>query len=920
VSSTRVCPQCGTRYEGEQRFCSLDGATLIAEQQSDTLTGSVLADRYLVREKLGEGGMGEVYLAEHIRMKRKVAVKVMRKWLTSDPAAIGRFHREAENASQISHPNVAAVYDFGETSDGLVYLAMEFVAGESLTHVLERERILNHMRASDVVSQIADALASAHSLGILHRDLKPDNVMIGRTRVGTDLVKLLDFGIARVMGRETQHFTSTGLIIGTPDWMAPEQISGDQMDARADIYALGLIAFRMLTGEGAFGNASSQDTLLAKMTKSPRRLSEVLPDLAWPEALQSTLDRVLAPDPADRYTDALAFASDFYYAVSQLPMTTDAEAYLSALSQRAVTPSRGASSVEPTPPRPFAGFTDSGASSGVSAAFGSGGRTVSGETARAVTPAVPQPATEEATARTPVELSDSAESPRSGETATASTTSGEVGPMYGGAAAAPRTGETPRRRWSPRLVGAAAGAVVLIAIVAVWSWGSGKAPTGNKAPAAARTDSALVVSDAKPDSSSARALEGVRATGVLALDSVRKRSERSVFRVSGRSGAGLAGFLADSQGIVLTSAAVFGARGDTVTVMVDGSKRLWGRVLDNDPKSGLAAVVISMKLCGRCSVLALAADSSTRAKASDSVVIVGGPSLTNARATTRGTVVAGEEAGGRLTTNARAGMAQMGGPVLLANGRVAGVARSNSSSGLLVAGAGAAKTFLSAAMASLGKVKAIDSLPPTWPSRPVELEALREGERRSPAQIDRFRLPDKDEYSVLIMTPQVVAWRKHFADSLRGHPSLIGNYCHKEENCDSIEWWLKWNEYVTERRAVVIVQISPKVAPAPQIGRPPTKLTFRGRKFGSLELVRDNVPATPIEAARIHAVTNPGDYSPDQQFNSGIYVFTASDFVGGRVELRIYDESPKPKQTTIGISKDVLAAINADLAAYATPR
>ena len=184
--AAKLCPQCGTRYEGDNRFCTLDGATLVLENPTDALTGTTLADRYDIGPKLGEGGMGEVYLATHIRMKRKVAVKVMRAWLTKDPAAIGRFHREAENASQITHPNVAAVYDFGE-ANGLVYLAMEFVEGEPLTVVLDREKTLNHIRAADIVSQTADALAAAHSLGILHRDLKPDNVMIGRTRARTDL-------------------------------------------------------------------------------------------------------------------------------------------------------------------------------------------------------------------------------------------------------------------------------------------------------------------------------------------------------------------------------------------------------------------------------------------------------------------------------------------------------------------------------------------------------------------------------------------------------------------------------------------------------------------------------------------------------------------------------------------------------------
>src|SRR5688572_4789429 len=295
--------------------------------------------------------MGEVYLAEHIRMKRKVAVKVMRAWLTKDPAAISRFHREAENASQITHPNVAGVYDFGETSEGLVYLAMEFVEGEPLTAVLDREKVINHIRASDIVTQTADALAAAHSLGILHRDLKPDNVMIGRSRARTDLVKLLDFGIARVMGRETQHFTSTGLIVGTPEWMSPEQIAGDKLDARSDIYTLGLIAFRMLTGEGAFSGATSQEVLLQKMTKSPRRLADVKGDVEWPEDLQVAMDKVLATDASRRYDDALNFAADFYAGVSQLPMTQSAEEYLSLLTQRSMSTPARLGTVESTPVR-----------------------------------------------------------------------------------------------------------------------------------------------------------------------------------------------------------------------------------------------------------------------------------------------------------------------------------------------------------------------------------------------------------------------------------------------------------------------------------------------------------------------------------------------------------------------------------------
>ena len=165
-----------------------------------------------------------------------------------DADAITRFNREASNASRISHPNVAAVYDFGETSDGLIYLAMEFVDGPSLTTLIERHGALPPLRAADIVRQAADALAVAHDMGIVHRDLKPDNIMIAKTRDGSDLVKVVDFGIAKAAGNDAQKVTKTGLVVGTPEYMSPEQLAGDKLDGRSDIYSLGLVAFNMLTG------------------------------------------------------------------------------------------------------------------------------------------------------------------------------------------------------------------------------------------------------------------------------------------------------------------------------------------------------------------------------------------------------------------------------------------------------------------------------------------------------------------------------------------------------------------------------------------------------------------------------------------------------------------------------------------------
>src|SRR3982751_1632735 len=167
----KICPVCSTEYADDVKFCPNDGQTLRSAAPANNLVGQIIAERYHVLKKLGEGGMGQVYLAEHVKMGRKSAVKVMNPGMVNDADAISRFNREASNASKINHPNVAAVYDFGETSDGLIYLAMEFVEGPSLTKIIEAGA-LPPQRAADITRQAADALTVAHDMGIVHRDLK----------------------------------------------------------------------------------------------------------------------------------------------------------------------------------------------------------------------------------------------------------------------------------------------------------------------------------------------------------------------------------------------------------------------------------------------------------------------------------------------------------------------------------------------------------------------------------------------------------------------------------------------------------------------------------------------------------------------------------------------------------------------------
>jgi hypothetical protein len=318
VPAPKICPTCGTEFPADERFCPRDGSALRAQDGGTGLIGSIIADRYLVLEKLGEGGMGRVYLAEHVKMGRKSAVKVMNPGTVTDADAISRFNREAANASRISHQHVAQVYDFGETSDGLIYLAMEYVEGESLTDVLARDGALPPERAGEIVRQVGEALSVAHDMGIVHRDLKPDNVMLAKFRDGSDCVKVVDFGIAKAAGVEAQKVTKTGLVIGTPEYMSPEQIAGDPLDGRSDIYSLGLVAFNMLTGRLPFPSRTAQESVIMRLTEPPVRLAKMRPQIAWTPKVQEVMDKALQRDAALRYSSANEFGRALSAAVKGL--------------------------------------------------------------------------------------------------------------------------------------------------------------------------------------------------------------------------------------------------------------------------------------------------------------------------------------------------------------------------------------------------------------------------------------------------------------------------------------------------------------------------------------------------------------------------------------------------------------------------
>ncbi|HSY81086.1 MAG TPA: protein kinase [Gemmatimonadaceae bacterium] len=348
----KTCPTCGTEYPVSERFCPKDGSALRSTDVHADLVGQVVAERYHVLQKLGEGGMGQVYLAEHVRMARRCAVKVMSPNLTRDPDAVSRFNREAANASRITHPNVAAIYDFGETSDGLIYLAMEFVDGEPLTKLIQRLGALPLARAVTIARQTADALTVAHELGIVHRDLKPDNIMIGRGREGADMVKVVDFGIAKASQNEAQKVTKTGLVVGTPEYMSPEQLAGDKLDGRSDVYSLGLVTFVMLTGKLPFPSETAQEAMLMRLMEKPKTLAEMRPDLAFPPGLQAVFDKVLARDMTQRYAVAADFGADLVRAAQAggvaVPRQSPYGAVTTAMDAMAVGKAGAASTVPAT--------------------------------------------------------------------------------------------------------------------------------------------------------------------------------------------------------------------------------------------------------------------------------------------------------------------------------------------------------------------------------------------------------------------------------------------------------------------------------------------------------------------------------------------------------------------------------------------
>jgi serine/threonine protein kinase len=298
----RRCPVCGLRYPVEFNVCPKEGATLVdaeADKQEDEFVGTTLAQTYAITKVIGEGGMGRVYQAQHTRIGGKMfALKMLHPEFARQPEVLSRFQREAEAAASIKNAHVIDVYDVDRTPDGRPYIVGELLEGTELADYLQKVGSLPVPRAVRITRQICKALAAAHARGIVHRDMKPENVFL-TGEIEKPHAKVIDFGISKTGDTPGTALTKTGMIMGTPSYMAPEQAKGDKVDQRVDIYATGAILYCCLTGKRPFDRNDPTATLAAVLTEEPQRPRELNDTI--PERLELVVQRAMSKNPKERY-------------------------------------------------------------------------------------------------------------------------------------------------------------------------------------------------------------------------------------------------------------------------------------------------------------------------------------------------------------------------------------------------------------------------------------------------------------------------------------------------------------------------------------------------------------------------------------------------------------------------------------------
>lgn len=320
------CPKCGRQYSADFEICPEDQAPLQADSTvgvppPDPLLGHTLDDKYHLEEQLGIGGMGTVYRARHLLIDRPVAVKVLNPRFVEDEAARTRFRREAKAAGRLQHSNAVTVTDFGESHDGFVYLVMELLEGRTLREILAKEAPLDPARAVSLMLQVSAAVAAAHEAGIIHRDLKPANIFIVQRAEVPALVKVLDFGIAKLAseileGEEAMTLTQVGAMIGTPRYMSPEQCDGIELTPASDVYSLGCILYEMLTGTVPFSGSTPLAIAMKHTTEAPRSPRDFVSTI--PPALEALVLHALEKAPQDRPANAAEFGQELLTTAEKL--------------------------------------------------------------------------------------------------------------------------------------------------------------------------------------------------------------------------------------------------------------------------------------------------------------------------------------------------------------------------------------------------------------------------------------------------------------------------------------------------------------------------------------------------------------------------------------------------------------------------
>jgi serine/threonine protein kinase len=318
-----VCWNCGITLAGVDYDTQPDAGASRGQAQHDPMIGRWVLDQYVVRSRLAEGGMGAVYLAEQPAIGRNAVIKIVHPWLGRDEKMTRRFGSEARAAAKLQNPHIVSIYNYGKMADGTLFIAMEHLPGVTLQELIAAERRIEPARAVAIATQVCEALGEAHRRGVVHRDLKPTNIMLVRRGSGPDFVKVLDFGIAKLDGNEV---TATGALVGTPRYMAPEQLQGQQLDGRADIYALGLMLYEMLTGRPPFQADTPAAYMQMQLNQQPPPMVQACPGIDVPPALEACVMRALAKAPYQRPQTADIFADELWSALmatvesSHLPM------------------------------------------------------------------------------------------------------------------------------------------------------------------------------------------------------------------------------------------------------------------------------------------------------------------------------------------------------------------------------------------------------------------------------------------------------------------------------------------------------------------------------------------------------------------------------------------------------------------------